>query len=120
MKQSPDPLGADFGYVVEIAMIDYEALKRDIKQLLTTSAAWWPSDYNNYGRRMIPMASPGAGTHRIAYGHGGAGTATQRFAPVRSWWDNGNTNKSRRLLQPIKHKYGNVPSWADLIVFAFF
>jgi catalase-peroxidase len=111
-----DPLGADFDYAAEFAKIDFDALKRDIKQFLTTSVAWWPSDYDNYGPQMIRMAWHSAGTYRIADGRGGAGAAMQRFAPISSWWDNGNTDKSRRLLQPIKHKYGNGLSWADLIV----
>ena len=111
-----DPLGADFDYAAEFAKIDFAALKQDIKQFLTTSVAWWPSDYGNYGPQMIRMAWHSAGTYRIADGRGGAGAAMQRFAPISSWWDNGNTDKSRRLLQPIKHKYGNALSWADLIV----
>ena len=111
-----DPLGADFDYAAEFAKIDFAALKQDIKQFLTTSVAWWPSDYDNYGPQMIRMAWHSAGTYRIADGRGGAGSAMQRFAPISSWWDNGNTDKSRRLLQPIKHKYGNALSWADLIV----
>ncbi|MFJ4219486.1 catalase/peroxidase HPI [Curtobacterium luteum] len=111
-----DPLGADFDYAAAFATIDLEALKRDIKELLTTSVGWWPADYGNYGPQMIRMAWHAAGTYRIADGRGGAGTAMQRFAPIGSWWDNGNTDKSRRLLQPIKHKYGNALSWADLMV----
>ena len=111
-----DPLGPDFDYAAEFAKIDYEALKQDIKQFLTTSVDWWPSDYHNYGPQMIRMAWHAAGTYRIADGRGGAGTAMQRFAPISSWWDNGNTDKSRRLLQPIKHKYGNALSWGDLMI----
>ncbi len=113
-----DPLGLDFDYAAEFAKIDFEALKRDIKQFLTSSVDWWPSDYGNYGPQMIRMAWHSAGTYRIADGRGGAGTGLQRFAPISSWWDNGNTDKSRRLLQPIKHKYGNALSWADLMVLA--
>ena len=111
-----DPLGADFDYAAEFKKLDFDALKSDIKQFLTTSVAWWPSDYNNYGPQMVRMAWHAAGSYRIADGRGGAGTAMQRFAPVSSWWDNGNTDKSRRLLQPIKHKYGNGLSWGDLMV----
>lgn len=113
---SADPLGPNFDYAAAFAQLDFQALKQDIKKFLTTSVAWWPSDYNNYGPQMIRMAWHAAGTYRIADGRGGAGTAMQRFAPISSWWDNGNTDKSRRLLQPIKHKYGNGLSWADLMV----
>ena len=113
---SADPLGADFDYAAAFNAIDLDALKSDIKGFLTTSVAWWPSDYGNYGPQMIRMAWHSAGTYRIADGRGGAGTGMQRFAPISSWWDNGNTDKSRRLLQPIKHKYGNGLSWADLMV----
>jgi catalase-peroxidase len=113
---SADPLGPDFDYAAEFGKLDFEALKKDIKTFLTTPVAWWPADYNNYGPQMIRMAWHAAGTYRIADGRGGAGTAMQRFAPISSWWDNGNTDKSRRLLQPIKHKYGNGLSWADLMV----
>ena len=111
-----DPLGPDFDYAAEFSKLDFAALKQDIKQFLTTSVAWWPSDYNNYGPQMVRMAWHAAGTYRIADGRGGAGTAMQRFAPISNWWDNGNTDKSRRLLQPIKHKYGNALSWGDLMV----
>ena len=111
-----DPLGADFDYAAEFKKLDFDALKRDIKAFLTTSVDWWPSDYNNYGPQMIRMAWHAAGSYRIADGRGGAGTAMQRFAPISSWWDNGNTDKSRRLLQPLKHKYGNGLSWGDLMV----
>jgi catalase-peroxidase len=111
-----DPLGPNFDYAAEFAKIDFEALKTDIKQFLITSVEWWPSDYHNYGPQMVRMAWHASGTYRIADGRGGAGTAMQRFAPISSWWDNGNTDKSRRLLQPIKHKYGNGLSWGDLMV----
>ncbi|MCK2056411.1 catalase/peroxidase HPI [Methylobacterium sp. 37f] len=111
-----DPLGPDFDYAAAFRTIDLDALKNDIKQFLTSSVAWWPSDYGNYGPQMVRMAWHSAGTYRIADGRGGAGTGMQRFAPISSWWDNGNTDKSRRLLQPIKHKYGNALSWADLMV----
>lgn len=113
---SANPLGDDFDYAQAFNAIDLEALKQDIKALLTTSVAWWPSDYGNYGPQMIRMAWHSAGTYRIADGRGGAGEALQRFAPINSWWDNGNTDKSRRLIWPIKQKYGSALSWADLIV----
>jgi len=111
-----NPLGDDFDYAEAFDNIDYAALKRDIKAFLTTSVAWWPSDYGNYGPQMIRMAWHAAGTYRISDGRGGAGEASQRFAPVESWWDNGNTDKSRRLIWPIKQKYGSALSWGDLMV----
>ena len=111
-----NPLGDDFDYAEAFDNIDYAALKRDIKAFLTTSVAWWPSDYGNYGPQMIRMAWHSAGTYRISDGRGGAGEALQRFAPVESWWDNGNTDKSRRLIWPIKQKYGSALSWGDLMV----
>ena len=111
-----DPLGEGFDYAEAFDKIDYTALKQDIKAFLTTSVAWWPSDYGNYGPQMIRMAWHAAGTYRIADGRGGAGEAMQRFAPVESWWDNGNTDKSRRLIWPIKQKYGSALSWGDLMV----
>jgi len=110
-----DPL-ADLDHRAAFATIDLAELKADITRLLTTSVSWWPSDYGNYAPQMIRMAWHSAGTYRIADGRGGAGQAMQRFAPVSSWWDNGNTDKSRRLLWPIKQKYGAALSWADLIV----
>ena len=111
-----NPLGDDFDYPQAFNAIDYAALKQDIKALLTSSVAWWPSDYGNYGPQMIRMAWHAAGTYRIADGRGGAGEALQRFAPINSWWDNGNTDKSRRLIWPIKQKYGSALSWGDLMV----
>ena len=111
-----DPLGEEFNYAEAFEKIDYAALKQDIKAFLTTSVAWWPSDYGNYGPQMIRMAWHAAGTYRISDGRGGAGEALQRFAPVESWWDNGNTDKSRRLIWPIKQKYGSALSWGDLMV----
>jgi len=107
---------ADLDYPAAFAAIDLDQLKTDIKELLTTSVSWWPSDYGNYAPQMIRMAWHSAGTYRIADGRGGAGQAMQRFAPISSWWDNGNTDKSRRLLWPLKRKYGASLSWADLIV----
>ncbi|TGE00826.1 catalase/peroxidase HPI [Methylobacterium nonmethylotrophicum] len=111
-----NPLGPDFDYPAAFATIDLQALKADIKQFLTSSVSWWPSDYGNYGPQMIRMAWHSAGTYRIADGRGGAGQGLQRFAPISSWWDNGNIDKSRRLLWPIKQKYGSALSWADLMV----
>lgn len=107
---------ADFDYEAAFNAIDLDELKADIKHFLTTSVSWWPSDYGNYAPQMIRMAWHAAGTYRIADGRGGAGQALQRFAPINSWWDNGNTDKSRRLIWPIKQKYGNALSWADLMV----
>ena len=111
-----NPLGDDFSYAEAFNTIDLEALKQEIKALLNSSVDWWPSDYGNSGPQMIRMAWHSAGTYRIADGRGGAGEALQRFAPINSWWDNGNTDKSRRLIWPIKQKYGSALSWADLIV----
>ncbi|WP_263378216.1 catalase/peroxidase HPI [Granulicella paludicola] len=111
-----NPLGTDFDYAEAFSKIDLEALKQEIKQFLTSSVAWWPSDYGNYGPQMIRMAWHAAGTYRIADGRGGAGEALQRFAPINSWWDNGNTDKSRRLIWPIKQKYGASLSWGDLMI----
>ena len=111
-----NPLGDAFDYAEAFNKIDFVALKKDIETFLTSSVAWWPSDYGNYGPQMVRMAWHAAGTYRIADGRGGAGEALQRFAPVSSWWDNGNTDKSRRLLWPIKQKYGSALSWGDLMV----
>lgn len=106
----------DVDYAKAFAAIDLEGLKSEIRQLLTSSVDWWPSDYGHYGPQMIRMAWHSSGTYRIADGRGGAGQGMMRYAPLNSWWDNGNIDKSRRLLWPIKQKYGAALSWADLIV----
>ncbi|HLI43974.1 MAG TPA: catalase/peroxidase HPI [Acidimicrobiales bacterium] len=113
-----NPLGADFDYAKELEGLDVEALRRDLIELMTNSQEWWPADYGNYGPLFIRMAWHAAGTYRITDGRGGAGTGAQRFAPLNSWPDNASLDKARRLLWPIKKKYGRKISWADLIVFA--
>ena len=111
-----NPLGSNFDYTEAFNNIDFAELKQEIKAFLTSSVSWWPSDYGNYGPQMVRMAWHAAGTYRIADGRGGAGEALQRFAPINSWWDNGNTDKSRRLIWPIKQKYGSALSWGDLMI----
>jgi catalase-peroxidase len=113
-----NPLGADFRYDRAFATLDVEALKRDITEVLTTSQSWWPADFGHYGGLMIRMSWHSAGTYRIYDGRGGAGDGSQRFAPLNSWPDNANLDKARRLLWPVKQKYGQAISWADLIVLA--
>jgi catalase-peroxidase len=113
-----NPMGADFNYREEVKKLDFAALKKDLTDLMTDSQEWWPADWGHYGGLMIRMSWHAAGTYRIADGRGGAGTGNQRFAPINSWPDNANLDKARRLLWPIKKKYGNKLSWADLIAYA--
>jgi catalase-peroxidase len=116
--KSPDPMGADFNYAEAFNALDYNALKADLTALMTDSKPWWPADYGHYGPFMIRMAWHAAGTYRTADGRGGANSGQQRFAPLNSWPDNGNLDKARRLLWPIKQKYGKNISWADLFILA--
>ena len=120
LRQSPrsNPMGEDFDYAEEFKTLDVEALKRDIVEVMTTSQDWWPADYGHYGGLFIRMSWHAAGTYRIADGRGGGGSGAQRFAPLNSWPDNVSLDKARRLLWPVKQKYGRKISWADLIIFA--
>ncbi len=115
---SPDPMGRDFKYADAFKQLDYQALKADLVALMTDSKPWWPADYGHYGPFFIRMAWHAAGTYRTADGRGGANSGQQRFAPLNSWPDNGNLDKARRLLWPVKQKYGKHISWADLFILA--
>ena len=113
-----DPMGKDFDYREELKKLDVDALKKDLHALMTDSQEWWPADWGHYGGLMIRMAWHAAGSYRLADGRGGGGTGNQRFAPLNSWPDNANLDKARRLLWPVKKKYGNKISWADLMILA--
>ena len=113
-----DPMGEDFDYAEAVKSLDVDALKKDVEEVMTTSQDWWPADYGHYGPLFIRMTWHAAGTYRINDGRGGGGSGHQRFAPLNSWPDNGNLDKARRLLWPVKQKYGRNLSWADLIIFA--
>ena len=116
--QKSNPLGADFDYKKLVKSLDVNALKADLKRVMTDSQDWWPADYGHYGPFFIRMTWHAAGTYRTGDGRGGGGTGAQRFAPLNSWPDNGNLDKARRLLWPVKQKYGNKLSWADLLIMA--
>ncbi|MEY2634701.1 MAG: catalase/peroxidase, partial [Actinomycetota bacterium] len=113
-----NPLGGNFDYREAVKTLDFVALKADVKAALKDSQSWWPADWGHYGGLMIRLAWHSAGSYRTADGRGGGGTGNIRFAPLNSWPDNANLDKARRLLWPVKKKYGNKISWADLIVLA--
>ncbi|MGB0768488.1 MAG: peroxidase family protein, partial [Phycisphaeraceae bacterium] len=117
-SEKSDPMGPDFDYAEEVKKLDVEQLAKDMDEVLTTSQDWWPADYGNYGPLMIRLSWHAAGTYRIHDGRGGGSCGQNRFPPLSSWPDNVSLDKARRLLWPIKQKYGNSLSWADLLLYA--